>query len=56
MDPGCSGEGVRRLVGQKTALPLLKEAGKACKAGNSRRGAGHISKYSDASVKVALHL
>lgn len=56
MDPRCSGEGVRRLLGQKTAPPLLKEEGKACKARGSRRGMGHISKSEDASVRVALHL
>lgn len=56
MDPGCRGEEVRRLLEQKTAPPLLKEAGKACKARGSRRGMGHISKSGDASVKVALHL
>lgn len=48
MDTGCSGEGVRRLLGQKAAPPLLKKARKACKARGSRRGMGHISESGDA--------
>lgn len=42
-------------MGQKTVLPLLREAGKACKAEGSRGGTGHISKVGDDRVNAVLH-
>lgn len=43
-------------MGQKTVLPLLREAGKACKAEGRRGGTGHISKLGDDCVNAVLHL